>query len=165
MHFAKTPPIPGTENSPGKKGKLVKDIVESFIADHAKHTTRLLPGGMHVLGFFIVTNEDPFSLENMDKVRSIAREIQEQLKAIKYLFANYDLSDKVVLHYKSSSRQCICKSIDPSTGVLKPAEFKFTSTKIPWVTVECFYELSQKFTINEHETEAALKKHMIVSKI
>ncbi|KOC61794.1 Protein odr-4 like protein [Habropoda laboriosa] len=73
VHLAKTPPplgknvveetlLSSTTNSQQNVTenhiKSVKDIPESWVADHAKHVTRMLPGGMHVLGTFIVGPED-----------------------------------------------------------------------------------------------------------
>lgn len=118
---------------------------------------------MHVLGIFILANQDPFSGKNLEKTKEIVRDVHLQLSANKYLYGNCCSLEKLVLHYSVGSRTCSCKSFDPLTGSTKPVEFKFLSNKIAWQSVECFYELSNIYPIQENEDDLSLKKHMSVS--
>lgn len=162
VHFAKTPKSTSYIKS-SSEFKSLLDISEEWVADHAKHTNRLLPGGMHVLGFFIITKEDPFSDKYLQKTLLICQETNRLLKSNSYLFGNPNIAEKIVFSYHVGSKHYTCKSIDVISGNVKPVDFKFINTPIPWISIECFYELNQIFPIPEKEVDISLKKHILVS--
>ena len=50
IHITRTPPSSGDgENVP----KKFVELSDTWIGDHARHVTRMLPGGMYVLGYLL----------------------------------------------------------------------------------------------------------------
>ncbi|RZC42657.1 odr-4 -like protein [Asbolus verrucosus] len=163
IHFAKTPPFHPHEGKESTTPVLrltnINDVNEEWVADHARQATRMLPGGMHVLGIFIVSPEDllnPFS----SKIKGILNRTHRHLDSQKYLFGNPSNNEKLVLNYCATSQQFSCKSYNVAAGSVQPAEFKFLSTPIKWAQVECKYQMDQIYHISENESDWPLKKHM-----
>lgn len=163
IHFAKTPPCPGSAGNPASPVKAPKkfaDILDSWVADHARHATRMLPGGMYVLGIFIVSPDDiltPFS----PKIKSMLQQIHKRLSANEFLYGNPDTPEKLVLNYCTKTQSYTCKSYDVETATAKQAEVKFQAKlAVKWLQVECKYELDQLFPIFEERANWPLKKHM-----
>lgn len=78
--------------------KTVKDIQESLIVDHAKHVTRMLPGGFCILGVFISCSTSIFSDVLLEPL------LKKILIKIMKLHTNKssvpkDESGKLILHY------------------------------------------------------------------
>lgn len=167
IHFAKTPPSQGDvlakkEICAVKQLKSLNDVAENWVAEHAKYTTRMLPGGMYVLGIFIVAAEDillPFAT----KIKSILSQVNKQLSANPYLYGNTKNTEKLVLCYNSSTQSFTCKSYDTATAVIKPADFKFMPKAMKWHQLECKCELEQTFPIPQDKIDLPLRKHMTVS--
>src|SRR5699024_8732969 len=120
--------------------KSLNDVKEDWVADHARQATRMLPGGMQVLGIFIVSSDDnlnPFP----SKIKGILNHVHKQLDSQKYLFGNPSSNERLVLNYCTSRQQFVCKSVEVGTGSVKPAEFKFLSSPIKWVEAHCKYSM------------------------
>ncbi|KAK5645785.1 hypothetical protein RI129_004249 [Pyrocoelia pectoralis] len=157
IHFTRTPPYRGGgENSP----KKFTDLPDVWIADHARHVTRMLPGGMYVLGLFIVSQEDIFSSTCISKLKTILSQVHKKLNANTFLYGTPNGCEKLVLHYSPSSRY-VCKNYNYETASLSNAEIKFQSSlAVKWLQIECKYELDQIFPIIVEKANWPLKKHM-----
>lgn len=169
IHFAKTPPSQGEvlakkEICAARLIKNLTDIADIWVAEHAKYTTRMLPGGMYVLGIFVVSQEDVLSPLN-PKIKSILLQINKQLSSNPYLYGNAENSEKLVLNYCIKTESFLCKSYDASTSAAKPADFKFMPKAMKWHQLECKCELDQMFPITQDKVDLPLKKHMTVSGI
>lgn len=166
MHFAKTPPYQGIgANKKASKQpiKTINDVQDSWLADHANQATRLLPGGMYVLGIFIVSQDDVLS-PLQPKIKSILAHIYKQLSNEKFMHGNpVDSIEKLVLNYSIKNATYACRSYDTVSTILKSVPFKFSPIENKWHEIECFYELDQVIPIAENEKDLPLKKHMSVS--
>lgn len=80
----------------------VKEIQETWIADHAKHATKMLPGGMWVLGVFICSPSNIF-LDNSDetKAKSILYCLKKQLASEPLLNGSSPSAEKLLLHFNT----------------------------------------------------------------
>ncbi|CAH0557442.1 unnamed protein product [Brassicogethes aeneus] len=159
IHFAKTPPIlnPEAEVAP-KLLKSLADVNESWMSDHARHATRMLPGGMCVLGIFVVSKDDILNPLHA-KIKTILLQIHKQLDSNKFLFGNWS-TEKLVLHYNTTSQKYMCKSYDVNTANFSNAEFKFLPKVLKWVQFECKYEMNQSYSISQNELDWPIKDHM-----
>lgn len=162
LHFAKTPPcqtdVKENEHQPVRN---ITDIVEMLVADHAKHATRMLPGGVHVLGIFVASQEDylnPFA----SKLKSILLETYKQLDANNFIYGNPTSTERLVLSYCSKTQTFNCKSFDMLTSSVKPVEFKFQTQPSAWKQFECKFELNQTHPIIDNDGNLSLKRHMMV---
>ncbi|KAJ8967890.1 hypothetical protein NQ314_002595 [Rhamnusium bicolor] len=162
IHFAKTPPFQTEdlkkEGQPPRELKSVSEINENWIADHARHATRMLPGGMYVLGIFVTSPEDllsPFS----PKIKSVLSMIHKQLDVNHYLYGNAN-NEKLILHYSTKTQKYLAKSYDVATSNVQPAEFKFLPKASRWTNVECYFEIDQLHYLKTNEADWPLQKHM-----
>ncbi|GJQ70528.1 hypothetical protein Trydic_g22932 [Trypoxylus dichotomus] len=160
IHFAKTPLC--EDDKQGTKAKPVKsinDYLDVWVADHAKHATRMLPGGVYVLGIFIVSQDDllaPFS----SRIKSILNKMHKQLAINNFLYGNPDNSEELVINLSSKTLAYGIKCFDTLTSNIKPAELKFQPKPTKWKQLECKYELNQNFPLPENDIDFSLKRHM-----
>lgn len=60
--------------------------------------TRMLPGGMWVLGLFLIGQNDPFeSQQNSSRLRTILRHVRTELQK-NSLYGDSPSSEKLILH-------------------------------------------------------------------
>lgn len=164
IHLAKTPPFQSDEDkTAGKALKTIRNISEvneSWIADHARQTTRMLPGGMQVLGIFVLSDEDLVSPLN-SKIKSILNAVSKTCASQNYLFGNND-NEKLVLHYSPKGQKYLAKTYDVATSNVQPADFKFLPMGNKWINFECTYQLDHIYYLKEYESTGPLRKHIKV---
>ncbi|KYM90373.1 Protein odr-4 like protein [Atta colombica] len=142
--------------------KSVKDIPMSWVADHAKHVTRMLPGGMWVLGVFIVGPEDILdNTSNVQKLKSVLGAIHKTLSwNNKYLCGN-NQDEKLILSFNSIAQKYICKSIDiAKDSMLKPADWKFQEKATKWHQLETLVDFDRLYLIAVDKDPETLKKQL-----
>ncbi|KAL6267101.1 hypothetical protein P5V15_000180 [Pogonomyrmex californicus] len=177
VHLAKTPPpfiknvveetligstVPMEEDAANTYIKSVKDIPMSWVADHAKHVTRMLPGGMWVLGIFIVGPEDTLdNTSNVQKLKSVLGAIHKTLSwNNKYLCGN-NQDEKLILSFNSITQKYICKSIDiAKDSMLKPADWKFQEKATKWHQLEALVDFNKLYLIAADKDPETLKKQL-----
>ncbi|KAG5332313.1 ODR4 protein, partial [Acromyrmex heyeri] len=177
VHLAKTPPpltknvveetlISSTVSMEQDAANIyirsVKDIPMSWVADHAKHVTRMLPGGMWVLGVFIVGPEDTLdNTSNVQKLKSVLGAIHKTLSwNNKYLCGN-NQDEKLILSFNSIAQKYICKSIDiAKDSMLKPADWKFQEKATKWHQLETLVDFDRLYLIAVDKDPETLKKQL-----
>ncbi|KYN15149.1 PREDICTED: protein odr-4 homolog [Trachymyrmex cornetzi] len=177
VHLAKTPPpltknvveetlISSTVSTEQDVANIyirsVKDIPMSWVADHAKHVTRMLPGGMWVLGVFIVGPEDTLdNTSNVQKLKSVLGAIHKTLSwNNKYLCGN-NQDEKLILSFNSIAQKYICKSIDiAKDSMLKPADWKFQEKATKWHQLETLVDFDRLYLIAVDKDPETLKKQL-----
>ncbi|KAG5309383.1 ODR4 protein, partial [Acromyrmex insinuator] len=177
VHLAKTPPpltknvveetlISSTVSMEQDAANIyirsVKDIPMSWVADHAKHVTRMLPGGMWVLGVFIVGPEDTLdNISNVQKLKSVLGAIHKTLSwNNKYLCGN-NQDEKLILSFNSIAQKYICKSIDiAKDNMLKPADWKFQEKATKWHQLETLVDFDRLYLIAVDKDPETLKKQL-----
>ncbi|XP_043472085.1 protein odr-4 homolog [Leptopilina heterotoma] len=141
--------------------KSIKDIPGSWVADHAKHVTRMLPGGMWVLGIFTVGPEDVFTTNaSVEKLKAILSSVEKNLIANPHLYGNHE-EESLLLHFNSLTKKYICKSMD-AKNFLKPVDWKFqsNSTFTKWHHLETLVDFDRVFPISRLKTPNPLKKQL-----
>ncbi|XP_066155405.1 protein odr-4 homolog [Euwallacea fornicatus] len=163
-YLAKTPPFQSeqdkNEGKPSKPIRSIQEVNESWMADHAKHATRMLPGGMYVLGVFAVTDEDilnPLS----PKIKSILNALEKNLAAQPYLFGT-GCNDKIVLHFCSKTHKYSAKIYDVVTLRVYPMDIKVVEEGMKLVNFLCTYQIDQIYHLRQNETSGPLRKHIKV---
>ncbi|XP_017760442.1 PREDICTED: protein odr-4 homolog [Eufriesea mexicana] len=176
VHLAKTPPPLGKnvveetllssttkseQNTTENHIKSVKDIPVSWVADHAKHVTRMLPGGMRVLGTFIVGPEDIINdNSSVQKLKSVLTTMHKYLSHNKYLYGNNN-EEHLILSLNSITQKYTCKSIETNkNGILKPANWKFQTKGTKWHQLEAVIDFDHLFLIAANKDPETLKKQL-----
>ncbi|XP_071455239.1 protein odr-4 homolog [Hetaerina americana] len=175
VHFARTP-RPAKEdieeesietNPFGDKEKettekpitSMKDLEENWVADHAKHVTRMLPGGMWVLGIFTVGKSDPYEdSSDRNRVRCALVQIREHFVKHSYLHGDGPSSEKLALHYNTVSQKIVCRSVDLNSTMFRPADLKIHSSPTKWHHLECHMGFDQWFPLPQSSSVRPLKR-------
>ncbi|XP_018352634.1 PREDICTED: protein odr-4 homolog isoform X2 [Trachymyrmex septentrionalis] len=177
VHLAKTPPprtknvveetlisstVPTEEDAANIYIRSVKDIPMRWVADHAKHVTRMLPGGMWVLGVFIVGPEDILDdISNIKKLKSVFGAIHITLSRNNKYFCGNNQDEKLILSFNSIAQKYICKSIDTAReSMFKPADLKFQEKATKWHQLETLVDFDRLYLITVDKDPETLKKQL-----
>ncbi|XP_047514852.1 protein odr-4 homolog [Pieris napi] len=159
IHLARTPDEKNDASSEASYAsekpeplRTLLDISETWVADHAKHVTRMLPGGVFVLGIFITSDEDIFEDPNyFSKVKSVLNYTHKALNSNQYMYGNIPNSnEKLILHMSTSTKVLTCKSIEVDVGSkmsIKPVEWKFLPKPQQWQRLDCYYEFDEVYPV------------------
>ncbi|XP_013141113.1 PREDICTED: protein odr-4 homolog [Papilio polytes] len=172
IHIARTPEEKGGEAISNdssfvlekqEQAKNLLGVSEAWVADHAKHVTRMLPGGMFVLGIFITSDEDIFEDPNyFSKVKTILNYMYKVLNTNHLMFANCPHSnERLILHMSTNTKVLTCKSIEigPSKNVaIKPVEWKFLSKPQQWQRLDCYYEFDEVYPVVVKKSGISVKQ-------
>ncbi|MEE6519304.1 hypothetical protein FKM82_031003 [Ascaphus truei] len=97
-----------------KKGALSKldEIDDEWVSMHAGQVCRMLPGGLIVIGVFLITSPE-LSKDSQNALRKLlfAAEKAAMKKRLWSLEEN-DVSDRVAVHMCSATRKIICRTFD-----------------------------------------------------
>uniref|UniRef100_A0A6M2DFX0 Putative olfactory receptor 4-like protein n=1 Tax=Xenopsylla cheopis TaxID=163159 RepID=A0A6M2DFX0_XENCH len=144
--------------------KSLSAISDNWIANHALYTTRMLPGGMFVLGIFVVSPDSLFENKvHMIKIVSMLAEIYKVLQDNKYLHAlpEHNSAEKLILHFNTTSKSYACKSIniDQLDLNLITVDWKFVpkARNPDWFQLDCYYELDDIFPLKTNNNGVSIK--------
>ncbi|XP_028127754.1 protein odr-4 homolog [Diabrotica virgifera virgifera] len=160
VHFAKTPPFQTDEDKKAGKSaptpKSLEDFNPSWVADHAKQATRMLPGGLYVLGIFITAPDDILNPLH-SKIKSLLQTVQNYLNTNKYLYGNHS-SEKVVLHFSSKTKKYYSRSYDVNSHNVQNVDVKSVAKR--WTNVQCDIKLNKLRFLLKEENDWPLEKHI-----
>ncbi|XP_033838127.1 protein odr-4 homolog [Periophthalmus magnuspinnatus] len=137
---SRTPP---KEDSPGNS--LDKD----WVTEHARQVSRMLPGGLFVLGVFIITEVDAKDIQAT--LRQLVFSVENLISSERFWSpADDDVTDCVTLHINSKTRKTVCRTFDikDPKSMAKPADWKYQSAVCSsWVTVSCCLNVNIYFPL------------------
>ncbi|XP_039672720.1 protein odr-4 homolog [Perca fluviatilis] len=112
---------------------------KEWVIEHARQVSRMLPGGLSVLGVFIITDAD--SKDTLTTVRQLVFAV-ENLISSEHLWnpADDDVTDCVTLHVNPKTRKTFCRTFDVKDpkSMAKPADWKYQSGVCSsWSMVSC----------------------------
>ncbi|CAH0728745.1 unnamed protein product, partial [Brenthis ino] len=171
VHLARTPEEKTSDSTSEvsytpEKLEPVRNLLgvsEAWVADHAKHVTRMLPGGLFVQGIFITSDEDIFEDPNyFSKVKSILNFTHKALSVNQYMYGNCpNLNEKLVLHMSTNTKVLTCKSVDVGSGKttsIKPVEWKFLPKTQQWQRLDCYYEFDEVYPVIVKKSGISVKE-------
>lgn len=136
----RTPPKEEESKSKQNYHSELSSVDEEWTTAHASQVSRMLPGGLLVLGVFIIA------------VPELSKEIQQVLRKLVFAVENSvarkrlwspseeDVSERVALHLCSSTKKILCRTYDvqdPKSSA-KPADWKYQSgLSASWLSLEC----------------------------
>ncbi|XP_068613762.1 protein odr-4 homolog isoform X2 [Brachionichthys hirsutus] len=130
---SRTPPREGSASTAGKS------LDKEWVAEHARQVSRMLPGGLAVLGVFMISDADA-----KDTVATLSQLVfaVEKLISSEYLWnpADDDITDCVTLHVNPKTRKTICRTFDVKNpkSMAKLADWKYHSGVCSsWSMVSC----------------------------
>ena len=128
VHLARTP-HEGSEDEESDDSKVIKklkDIDESWFAEHVTQVQNMLPGGIEIQGMFVVTSKDnPFNNKN---------KIMACLDKVKKLSSSNCLS---LFHLNPKNQECTIQNMPTGKSV------SFEVTDLKWVALKTSLILDQ----------------------
>uniref|UniRef100_A0A8D0AZR4 Protein odr-4 homolog n=1 Tax=Sander lucioperca TaxID=283035 RepID=A0A8D0AZR4_SANLU len=127
---------------------------KEWVIEHARQVSRMLPGGLSVLGVFIITDTD--SKDTLTTVRQLVFAV-ENLISSEHLWnpADDDVTDCVTLHVNPKTRKTFCRTFDVKDpkSMAKPADWKYQSGVCSsWSMVSCCINVDMLVPLPDNRT-------------
>ncbi|XP_050990486.1 protein odr-4 homolog [Labeo rohita] len=116
------------------------DIDVEWVTEHAKQVSRMLPGGLCILGLFLVTPPE-LSKDAQNTFKRLIFAVDKYItKGRLWELSEDDVTDRVTLHICSKTKKTVCKTFDvkdPKSSA-KPADWKYqTGVSSSWPMLTC----------------------------
>ncbi|KYO24212.1 odr-4-like protein [Alligator mississippiensis] len=116
------------------------DIDEEWVTTHASQVSRMLPGGLLVLGVFIIATPE-LAKDTQNALRKLVFSVQKSVtKKRLWNFAGEEVLDRVVLQVCSTTKKLVCRTYDvqDAKSSAKPADWKYQSdVSAFWLSLNC----------------------------
>lgn len=127
---------------------------KEWVTEHARQVSRMLPGGLSVLGVFIISDADP--KDTLVSLRQLVYAVENLISRDRlWNPADDDITDRITLHVNSKTRKAVCRTFDvrDPKSTAKPADWKYQSGVCSsWATVSCCLEVDLMFALPENRT-------------
>ncbi|XP_058395844.1 protein odr-4 homolog [Diceros bicornis minor] len=149
------------ENLKHPKTKL-DNLDEEWTTEHANQVSRMLPGGLLVLGVFIITTlEMGNDFQNALRRLVFAMEKSMNKKRL-WNFTEEEVSERVTLHICSSTKKIFCRTYDihdPKSSA-KPADWKYQNgLSASWLSLECTVHINIHIPLSATSVSYTLEKN------
>ncbi|XP_030428536.1 protein odr-4 homolog isoform X3 [Gopherus evgoodei] len=157
----RTPPR-GEQNESNKNYPKLADIDEEWVTGHASQLSRMLPGGLLVLGVFIVAAPE-LAKDIQNALRKLVFSVEKSIgKKRLWNFAEEEVSDRVALHLCSATKKILCRTYDmqdPKSSA-KPADWKYQSgLSAFWLSLECTINVNIHIPLSATSVNYELEKN------
>ncbi|CAL8321785.1 unnamed protein product [Arctogadus glacialis] len=99
-----------------------------WINEHARQVSRMLPGGLSVLGVFYISDAE--AKDTLITLRQLVFAVQKSIsRDLLWLSGDDDISERVTLHVNSTTRKTFCRTFDvrDPKSTAKPADWRYQS--------------------------------------
>ncbi|KAM4022319.1 protein odr-4 homolog isoform 2-T2 [Anomaloglossus baeobatrachus] len=136
-----TPKKEDQDEGPKKKTGLstLDEVDEEWVSIHASQVNRMLPGGLMVIGVFLITSPE-LSKESQNTLRKLLFAVDKSSKKNRlWSLSENDVTDRVTVHVCAASKKSTCRTFDVSDpkSTAKPADWKCQNTPSSWLTIDC----------------------------
>lgn len=149
------------ENIKHPKAKL-DTLDEEWATEHATQVSRMLPGGLAVLGIFIVTTlelADDFQNALRRLIFSVEKSINRKRL---WNVTEEDVSERVILHICSSTKKMSCRTYDvhdPKSSA-RPADWKYQNrVSTSWLSLDCTVHINIHIPLSATSVSYTLEKN------
>ncbi|XP_023366620.1 protein odr-4 homolog [Otolemur garnettii] len=149
------------ENLKHSKAKL-DDLDEEWTTEHANQVSRMLPGGLLVLGVFIVTTLE-LANDFQNALRRLIFAVEKSVSRRRlWNFTEEEVSERVMLHICSSTKKIFCRTYDvhdPKSSA-RPADWKYQSgLSTSWLSLECTIHINIHIPLSTTSVSYTLEKN------
>lgn len=142
----------GSKYSGGNSGSATVVLDEDWIIEHAAQASRILPGGLDILGLFVFCEESAFQPSQVlfsKLIKGMQREILN----------NGDVAT-LVLHIDAITAKVAVREIDSFSSSLRPCEVKQAPLIANMICVKCSYSIDMHLSLASGKTalHAAIDK-------
>ncbi|KAJ0059010.1 hypothetical protein NL108_003377, partial [Boleophthalmus pectinirostris] len=135
--------------TPPKEDSTGNSLDKDWVTEHARQVSRMLPGGLSVLGVFIITEVD--AKDTQTTLRQLVFSVENLISSERlWSPADDDVTDCVTLHINSKTRKTLCRTFDVKDpkSMAKPADWKYQSGVCSsWITVSCCLNVNLYFSL------------------
>ncbi|XP_064371622.1 protein odr-4 homolog isoform X2 [Dromaius novaehollandiae] len=139
IRAVRTPPKEEQNEINVNPSKLAS-IDEEWVTAHASQVSRMLPGGLLVLGVFIIAAPE-LAKDSHNALRKLIFSVEKSVtKRRLWKPAEEEISDRAALQVCSATKKIVCRTYDvqdPKSSA-KPADWKYQSAlSACWLTLDC----------------------------
>ncbi|XP_052190084.1 uncharacterized protein LOC127799886 [Diospyros lotus] len=144
----------------GSKPKSQSDssslvIDKDWVAEHARQVSRMLLGGMKVLGIYIWTNESSFKNSTI----ILCQTVKGVAEAAPLLETDWD--ERLLIHISYSPRRWTCRNCSLTSNItsssIRPCDFKMGRVLASLQTFRCTYTFDLRLPICCEDVSSARK--------
>ncbi|XP_029791041.1 protein odr-4 homolog [Suricata suricatta] len=144
-----------------QKAKL-DNLDEEWATEHANQVSRMLPGGLLVLGVFIITTLE-MGNDFQNALRRLVFAMEKSMnKRRLWNFSEEEVSERVTLHICSSTKKIFCRTYDirdPKSSA-KPADWKYQNgLSTSWLSLECTVHINIHIPLSTTSVSYTLEKN------
>ncbi|XP_070701152.1 protein odr-4 homolog [Pempheris klunzingeri] len=140
------------ESTAASRSSLDKE----WVTEHARQVSRMLPGGLSVLGVFIIADTD--GKDTLTTLRQLVFAVENVISSEKlWSPADDDITDSVTLHVNPKTRKTVCRTFDIKDlkSMAKPADWKYQSGVCSsWSMVSCCLHVDILVPLPDNRTGA-----------
>lgn len=117
----------------------LEDIDEEWVSIHASQVNRMLPGGLLVVGVFLVTSPELVK-DSQNALRKLIFAVDKTSRKNRlWSLSETDATDRVAVHICSTTKKNTCRTFDVADpkSTAKPADWKYQNTPSAWLTIDC----------------------------
>ncbi|NXT84232.1 ODR4 protein, partial [Zapornia atra] len=139
LRAVRTPPKEEQQGDSTSPSTLAS-VDEEWVTTHASQVSRMLPGGLLVLGVFIIATPE-LSKDSQNALRKLIFSVEKSLtKRRLWKPTEVEVSDRAALQICSATKKVVCRTYDvhDSKSSAKPADWKYQSAlSASWVALGC----------------------------
>ncbi|EDO43376.1 predicted protein [Nematostella vectensis] len=166
VHLVRTPEQTNEEQNEEKRLKSITDVDDNWAIEHAHQVSRMLTGGLEVLGLFVFGPPDMLT-KAQGKLRQLVYMIYKKtsIKVDAFFHAQEAISSRVILQICSQTKKITCKTLDASDpkATVQPAELKYQAFTSKWTTLRTQIFIDTKFLIPAKLGKATLHTQLVES--
>uniref|UniRef100_M8C8X0 Protein odr-4-like protein n=1 Tax=Aegilops tauschii TaxID=37682 RepID=M8C8X0_AEGTA len=117
-----------------------------WVAEHARQASRMLLGGMSVIGIYIWSSEGSFKATPSAVLSQVIRVVSQSVP-----WYGSDFDERLLLHLSYSPRRWACRICEMASGSLRPCDFKYSKLLASLQTFRCTYNFETRLTVVQAE--------------
>ncbi|KAF0899546.1 hypothetical protein E2562_020752 [Oryza meyeriana var. granulata] len=122
------------------------DFDADWVAEHARQVSRMLLGGMSVIGIYIWASEASFKATSPSVLSQVVRAVSQ----VAPLYGS-GVDERLLIHISYSPRRWAYRICDMSSGSLRPCDFKYSKLLASLQTFRCTYNFEIRLPIVQAE--------------
>ncbi|XP_006818913.1 protein odr-4 homolog [Saccoglossus kowalevskii] len=144
-----------------KKKPSLDTVDEQWTAEHARQVSRMLPGGISVIGVVAMAAPDVMT-KSQAKLRQVMFAIHKTVTKGDVLLKDADVTERILLQICSLTRKTTCRTIDVSDlkSTFRPAELKYQSFVNRWSQLNTQVSVNVKIPVMKSSSRSNFQKQI-----
>ncbi|KAM0855022.1 hypothetical protein ACQ4PT_050044 [Festuca glaucescens] len=117
-----------------------------WVAEHARQVSRMLLGGMSVIGIYVWASEGSFKATSPAVLSQVIRVVSQAVPCY-----GSDFDERLLIHLSYSPRRWACRICEMASGSLRPCDFKFSKLLTSLQTFRCTYNFETRLNVVQAE--------------